>query len=191
MTGNDAAGAHPISAITGLSIALDARPTAEALSEAMAAKADADGTSEETFKFGKGRSGVPAGDIVLEFERGDLPSALIKFNETSDIFEFSHDGGTSWTALGEALVDLSAYQTQVEAEAAYAPIAHDHDSSYAAPDHNHDRSYATPDHNHDEDYSPIANNHAPNTCYRDWETDRKSTRLNSSHSAKSRMPSSA
>ena len=29
------------------------------------------------------------------------------------------------------------------------------------------------------------------TNYRDWETDRKSTRLNSSHSAKSRMPSSA
>ena len=27
--------------------------------------------------------------------------------------------------------------------------------------------------------------------YRDWETDRKSTRLNSSQSAKSRMPSSA
>ena len=27
--------------------------------------------------------------------------------------------------------------------------------------------------------------------YRDWETDRKSTRLNSTHSAKSRMPSSA
>ena len=32
------------------------------------------------------------------------------------------------------------------------------------------------------------NNHG---VYRDWETDRKSTRLNSSHSAKSRMPSSA
>ena len=30
-----------------------------------------------------------------------------------------------------------------------------------------------------------------NQPYRDWETDRKSTRLNSSHSAKSRMPSSA
>ena len=28
-------------------------------------------------------------------------------------------------------------------------------------------------------------------AYRDWETERKSTRLNSSHSAKSRMPSSA
>ena len=32
---------------------------------------------------------------------------------------------------------------------------------------------------------------AGNLAYRDWETDRKSTRLNSSHSAKSRMPSSA
>ena len=29
------------------------------------------------------------------------------------------------------------------------------------------------------------------TGYRDWETDRKSTRLNSSHSGESRMPSSA
>ena len=28
-------------------------------------------------------------------------------------------------------------------------------------------------------------------CYRDWETDRKSTRLNSSHRSLSRMPSSA
>ena len=29
------------------------------------------------------------------------------------------------------------------------------------------------------------------TYYRDWETDRKSTRLNSSHITRSRMPSSA
>ena len=31
----------------------------------------------------------------------------------------------------------------------------------------------------------------PLTDYRDWETDRKSTRLNSSHSRASSMPSSA
>ena len=47
-------------------------------------------------------------------------------------------------------------------------------------------SYApitTPDiDSHIKNYLPV---------YRDWETDRKSTRLNSSHSAKSRMPSSA
>ena len=36
----------------------------------------------------------------------------------------------------------------------------------------------------------IIRNHSERK-YRDWETDRKSTRLNSSHSAKSRMPSSA
>ena len=33
--------------------------------------------------------------------------------------------------------------------------------------------------------------HNPEKLYRDWETDRKSTRLNSSHSGESRMPSSA
>ena len=33
--------------------------------------------------------------------------------------------------------------------------------------------------------------HKGSTSYRDWETDRKSTRLNSSHSRASRMPSSA
>ena len=31
----------------------------------------------------------------------------------------------------------------------------------------------------------------PDGAYRDWETDRKSTRLNSSHRSLSRMPSSA
>ena len=31
----------------------------------------------------------------------------------------------------------------------------------------------------------------PLSVYRDWETDRKSTRLNSSHSGEARMPSSA
>ena len=36
-----------------------------------------------------------------------------------------------------------------------------------------------------------ANGYGIGVGYRDWETDRKSTRLNSSHSAKSRMPSSA
>ena len=37
----------------------------------------------------------------------------------------------------------------------------------------------------------VANKQVQINQYRDWETDRKSTRLNSSHSAKSRMPSSA
>ena len=40
-------------------------------------------------------------------------------------------------------------------------------------------------------YNLGKNAYASSTAYRDWETDRKSTRLNSSHSAKSRMPSSA
>ena len=38
---------------------------------------------------------------------------------------------------------------------------------------------------------PGSNPGATPLTYRDWETDRKSTRLNSSHSGESRMPSSA
>ena len=38
---------------------------------------------------------------------------------------------------------------------------------------------------------PMPRTYSAINSYRDWETDRKSTRLNSSHSAKSRMPSSA
>ena len=37
----------------------------------------------------------------------------------------------------------------------------------------------------------IADGYIQVCLYRDWETDRKSTRLNSSHSRESRMPSSA
>ena len=41
---------------------------------------------------------------------------------------------------------------------------------------------------HDKTYVASVNKDG---VYRDWETDRKSTRLNSSHSGESRMPSSA
>ena len=37
----------------------------------------------------------------------------------------------------------------------------------------------------------VTANNDPTAAYRDWETDRKSTRLNSSHITRSRMPSSA
>ena len=42
-----------------------------------------------------------------------------------------------------------------------------------------------------EAYFPLSNSPFYRSDYRDWETDRKSTRLNSSHSRASRMPSSA
>ena len=37
----------------------------------------------------------------------------------------------------------------------------------------------------------LGDNDKMKAAYRDWETDRKSTRLNSSHITRSRMPSSA
>ena len=41
------------------------------------------------------------------------------------------------------------------------------------------------------DIIPFSSDDKKNNGYRDWETDRKSTRLNSSHRSLSRMPSSA
>ena len=46
-------------------------------------------------------------------------------------------------------------------------------------------------HNHLIDWKTTTKAKAKNYKYRDWETDRKSTRLNSSHEIPSRMPSSA
>ena len=40
-------------------------------------------------------------------------------------------------------------------------------------------------------FQEVISNSATEQDYRDWETDRKSTRLNSSHRSLSRMPSSA
>ena len=44
---------------------------------------------------------------------------------------------------------------------------------------------------HGDNIEEIERKKAINQIYRDWETDRKSTRLNSSHITRSRMPSSA
>ena len=42
-----------------------------------------------------------------------------------------------------------------------------------------------------DDYKEMSGSEIQEASYRDWETDRKSTRLNSSHRSLSRMPSSA
>ena len=51
--------------------------------------------------------------------------------------------------------------------------------------------YYNPGTNYFHRFEPQFSSEFEEDAYRDWETDRKSTRLNSSHSAKSRMPSSA
>ena len=66
-------------------------------------------------------------------------------------------------------------------------IEHEYDvyaDNYFGNVHIHEEPY-------EQDNSVVFEMRCGSGCYRDWETDRKSTRLNSSHSAKSRMPSSA
>ena len=98
----DAKNAHPISAITDLQEALDAKLSAQDLDEQLATKAGLNGTSATTFTLNANSAGVPTSDIILEFKRGAMNSAAIRFNEETDHLEFTDDG-TTWTPLDTTL----------------------------------------------------------------------------------------
>lgn len=89
ITSNDC---HPTSAITGLDAALAATATATALTDGLALKADVGGTSAETFKLNQDYTGVPGADITLEVERGAEVNVAIRWNETSNLWEYTNDG---------------------------------------------------------------------------------------------------
>lgn len=97
----DAAGAHPIGAITGLQTALDAKAESSTLTDQLAAKADTDGTVDDKFTLNKDLVGAPSSDGVLEVERGSSANVGIRFNETDDKWQFTNDGET-WYDFGIA-----------------------------------------------------------------------------------------
>ena len=71
------------------------------------------------------------------------------------------------------------------------PSAYNVDSYFGAPFDLDEVSSTLRYRNWNKDYFTSLSPSFQGGRYRDWETDRKSTRLNSSHSAKTRMPSSA
>jgi hypothetical protein len=87
-------GCHPISAITGLQDTLDSFATTSAMESALAAKADNDGTIETTFTLNKDQTGSPSSNISVEVERGVLTNVKIRWNESSDNWEYTDDGAT-------------------------------------------------------------------------------------------------
>jgi len=56
-----------------------------------------------------GQTGTPPTSLRsgIEVERGDTANAILQFNENTDKWEFSVDGGTSFTELGELPADAS------------------------------------------------------------------------------------
>lgn len=93
---------HPIAAITGLQAALDGKVDNADLSPRFDAKADYNGTRAATFTLNNASVGVPTNNIVLEFKRGAMPSAAIRFNEELDRLEFT-DNGNEWNPLDTTL----------------------------------------------------------------------------------------
>lgn len=57
-----------------------------------------------------GQTGTPPTSLRsgIEVERGDTANAIFQFNENTDKWEFSVDGGTTFTNLGAAPADASA-----------------------------------------------------------------------------------
>lgn len=140
---------HPMSAITGLTAALLEKPTLVELEPQFDSKADVDGTTSATFTLNKDQTGTPVEDTVLVFERGNLPQALFRFNETDDVFDYSLDGGTTWTVLGQPSTDLVYTKGEVDTLLLdKSDTTHNHDEAYSAIDHNHDTVYSTTTHTH-------------------------------------------
>ena len=121
----DAEDAHPISSITGLQAALDGKLTAKDLEEQFNNKANFNGTRAEKFTLNSESTGTPVSDIVIEFKRGSLPSAAIRFNETKDILEFS-DGDGEWHPFNTVLeldpFNEEAYYTKAQVDSFLAQI---------------------------------------------------------------------
>lgn len=93
LEGITTADCHPTSAISGLDAAIAAAATTAALTSGLALKADVGGSSAETFKMNKDYTGVPGADITFEVERGSEVNVAIRWNETTNLWEYTNDGG--------------------------------------------------------------------------------------------------
>ena len=113
-------GCHTTAAITDLDTTLATFATTTNLTSGLALKADVEGTGEAKFTLNKDTTGVPGDDVILEVERGASTNVSIRWNETSDVWEYTNNGST-WYSLatyyyndGSQLLKLKVY-TQTSA----------------------------------------------------------------------------
>ena len=128
-------------AITDLQGELDDRPTISDVNGLLALKADIGGTPDSTFLFNQDQVGVPGDDISLEVERGSSPNVNIRWNESTEKWEFTNDG-TTYADIGAAAGSFytqtqldtgqldSQYYTKSELDPVAAPAANVLDARY-------------------------------------------------------------
>lgn len=90
-----------------------ARPTNTDLNNALALKADVDGTTASVFTMNSDfTSGSPNADATFAVSRGAAPTVAIRWNESVDLWEFTNDGVT--------------YSAIPSVAGTYAPLSHTH-----------------------------------------------------------------
>lgn len=96
-----------ITDIINLQNALDDKASNSNLDSLLLGKADVDGTNNNIFTLNKDQTGVSGADAKLVIERGSAPNVDLRWNESSEIWEFTNDGAT-WNPLGSTteLVDF-------------------------------------------------------------------------------------
>jgi hypothetical protein len=65
------------------------------------------GTSSATFTLLRTVAGAPSLDAKLEIERGTSPNVAIRWNESSDVWQYTNNG-TDWYNLGDISLDLGS-----------------------------------------------------------------------------------
>jgi len=90
---------HPISSITNLECELSNRPDIVQLNNALSKKSDITGTIAAEFTFNKDQTGSPSEDVLFWVNRGAQTNVAIRWNETTDKWEYTNDGAI-WASLG-------------------------------------------------------------------------------------------
>ena len=82
------------------------------------------GTTSAEFKLLMGVVGAPTSDAYLKVERGTSPDVGIRWNETTEKWEYTEDGST-WNNMGELNVDLGAQQISRFIPISDPPLVHE------------------------------------------------------------------
>ena len=98
LDGLDTNNLHPISSIENLQTELDDRYTQNQIQNLLNNKADSDGTKEEIFVLNKDFTGTPGSNCGIEVERGTEGNAAIRYNESTNVWQYTNDG-SNWVDL--------------------------------------------------------------------------------------------
>jgi len=90
-----------VTEVVGLDAQLALKADITALNNGLAAKADIDGTACSLFKLNANHTGAPTADGIFRVERGNQSDVELRWNETSEVWEFTNDG-TNFSPIGNA-----------------------------------------------------------------------------------------